>query len=88
MESQLGKILELSEWTWAKSYSKSAPHWYTKLPYFKDPELFHCLVVLINKYGKEERFYNQTYKYFYTKTHKYWTMTPYPVAILINKTRI
>ncbi len=40
------------------------------------------------KWYKNERGNNGNFLNDRRKNYKYWTMTPYPVAILINRTRI
>lgn len=86
LEYDLDKLLEESEWRWAKSYENTAPHWYIKG--LDNPLLFGILFDKIRDEGVDEIYTNHkgnTYicRYFYQDDYKYWYM--YPV---INKAKI
>ena len=62
------------KWTFAKTYAQTAPHEYILENNY--PEFFSEMKSKIEKQGKEESFtlfgYTNTYRYFYTDTHRYW----------------
>ena len=78
-------IFRKCQWKWAKTYEKTAPHWYTKKIWFKSIYAFEFLAQVIGYYGKEEKFGTQTHKYYYCGDFKYWIMSNWWEAILINK---
>lgn len=62
-------------WRPAKSYTATAPHFYTIREWVPDQEDdFVDMVIKIRKYGHQENFYKQIYIYLYVDGFKYWTM--------------
>ena len=69
-EEEFNNALKTQKWTFAKTYAKTAPH-----EYFLEqdnPELFKELTKRIADSGKDGKFYNTTFRYYYHEEHKYW----------------
>lgn len=66
------------EWTWASTYSDSAPHWYLIVGRTRgmDRDDFVKVAKLIRIYGEPGRFYSRVGLYLFNaeRTHKVWTM--------------
>ena len=62
------------EWTFAKTYAKTAPHEYVLQRDY--PEFFAEMKDKIQNEGADEPFtlsgYTNIYRYIYTDTHRYW----------------
>jgi len=87
MESKedLSNRLHLQRWIFAKTMPKN-PHYYTLKKSWKFPEAFEESVILIRKYGIEEKFRGWPYICFNFDGYKYWTMgSPINQTILINR---
>ncbi len=77
-------IFNACDWTFAKTMA-ATPHAYT-LKRKMNPRLFENVVVFMRENSVEEKFYNTTFKYFYSGDYKYWTMgAPLKDTILINR---
>ena len=85
----LSRQFDKLKWKWAKTYEKTAPHWYSKRLENKDYFLWEFLMQIIEYQGKEEIFGGRKYKYLYCGEYKYWlTQINRPKQILINKAKI
>ncbi len=83
-------------WTWAKTYSDTAPHWYV-VQGRSGPEMdrddFLRVGRIIRTFGEPGRFYAMTNLYLYTadRAHKFWCMWSDPPldgdATLVNLAR-
>ena len=66
------------EWTWAKTYADSAPHWYVVLGRTRgmDRDDFLKVGELIRRYGTPGKFYSRVNLYLINPegTHKVWCM--------------
>ena len=66
------------EWTWAKTYADSAPHWYVVLGRTRgmDRDDFVKVAELIRTYGEPGKFYSRVGLYLFNpeRTHKVWSM--------------
>ena len=69
-DEEFEKELKAQKWTFAKTYAKTAPHEY----FLKkdNPRLFAEIARRIKESGKEGKFYNTTFRYYYFGPHKYW----------------
>lgn len=68
----LPQDIKAQEWTFAKTYAKTAPHEY--FLYHQNPELFKALVDKIAQSGVDEYFYKRKFTYLYLGKYKYWRM--------------
>jgi len=62
-------------WTWAKTYAKTFPHWYTVRS--RMPELdseFCWFAQFIRDFGMPAKFFRNTHIYLELDGWKYWTM--------------
>lgn len=83
------------EWTWAKTYAETAPHWYVVLG--RTPNLdragYARAGLVIRTYGEPGKFYSMTNLYLFTDDRrlKFWCMWGSPPqdddATLINLAR-
>ena len=84
-KEDLSNRLQLQRWIFAKTMPKN-PHYYTLKKNWKFPEAFEESVILIRKYGIEEKFRGWPYICFNFDGYKYWTMgSPVSQTILINR---
>ena len=78
-----------AKWNWAKSYAKTAPHWYVVRGEFADDALFDKVVEEMRQNSVPERFYSKTFQYFYHGGYKYWTMgNPIAETTIINRAKV
>ena len=77
------------QWTWAKTYADSAPHWYVVLG--RTPGLVQADFVraarVIRTFGRPAKFWSRTYTYLHDDKAgmKWWTMDETPESTtLIN----
>lgn len=67
---------ESVQWTWAKTYAKTAPHWYVVLG--KTPEMsveeYERAGRVIRRFGKPGKFYQSTNVYLTLDGYRYWIM--------------
>ncbi len=83
------KFLQRAEWHWAKSYAKTAPHWYVVRGEFADDKTFDDVVLFMRENGVDERFYSKTFTYYYHGGFKYWTMgNPVEQTTIINRAKV
>ena len=68
----LRQEIERAWWTWARTYAKTAPHWYILRQQY--PGLFHRLSHVIRLYGtdREYRDTGQTYRYLVIGECQFW----------------
>jgi len=75
------------KWTFAKTFAKTAPHWYTVRNY--EPGLqkeFETAVKLGRVYGYDKKWGKTVYKYFDFEGFTYWTMgSPVSETTIINR---
>ena len=83
------KCFDSLTWKWAKTYEKTAPHWYSKRLENKDYFMWEFLFQVIDYHGVEEYFGVRKYKYYYCGGFKYWiTEIKRPKQFLINKAKV
>jgi|TARA_R100000152_G_C6644209_1_gene87787 hypothetical protein len=83
------KCFDSLNWKWAKTYEKTAPHWYSKRLENKDYFMWEFLFQVIDYHGVEEYFGGRKYKYYYCGGFKYWiTEIKRPKQFLINKAKV
>ena len=75
LSSELASFSNSVEWTWAKTYADTWPHYYI-VKERVDENLFQKFVLHIREYGEWELFYNMSLKYFEEDGVVYWTMVP------------
>jgi len=71
-------IKNLSEWKWAKTYEKTAPHWY--IMGFKPSSMYYGILKFkeyIKKNGIAEKFFSKYYNVLIIGEYKYWVMGSY-----------
>lgn len=66
----ISEKIEKQSWKFAKTYAQTAPHEYILQEW--NPELFKIICDLIGTSGYEEKFYNETFKYYNIGKFKYW----------------
>jgi|TARA_R100000149_G_scaffold11807_1_gene4482 hypothetical protein len=89
MVDDLRNFFDQLNWKWAKTYEKTAPHWYAKRLESKDYFVWEFLLQVIEYQGQEETFGGRKYKYYYCNGFKYWiTQINRPKQLLINKAKI
>ena len=85
----IGRCFDQLNWKWAKSYEKTAPHWWSKRLECKDYFMWEFCLQVIEYYGKDEQYGNRTYRYYYSNGFKYWiTKINRPKQLLINKAKV
>lgn len=70
---EIKAFINSSEWTYAKTYSTTWPHWYIVRKNV-DEGMFVKLVEYIRANGYDGRFYKKTNRYFDDDKYSYWTM--------------
>ena len=85
------EVAEWSEWTWAKTYADSAPHWYVVLG--RTPELtkedFVRAARVIHTFGQPGMFHGHVNIYLEHGEWKWWTMDPLVEDTdLINRAKV
>lgn len=91
----LDKFRELRDrhpWTFAKTYSKTAPHRYIvkeELKSDKDKKTFEEFVKYIRENGYSKYFFKKKFIYFDFEGYSYWTYgDPINVTRILNKVEI
>jgi hypothetical protein len=85
LPAELKIFVDSMEWTWAKTYADTWPHYYIVRDRV-DEGLFLDLVRHIRRFGKEGPFYSQTYIYYEEDGWVYWTMgSPIEKTTIINR---
>lgn len=85
---KINEVLESQQYKFSKTM-KNIPHSYTLKENWEDEELFFNIVNEINNSGKIEYFMGKPYIYYYTSTHKYWTMSnDRNITKLINRVEL
>jgi len=69
-DEEFDKALNAQQWTFAKTYAKTAPHEYFLRT--ANPDLFGELKRRIAEMGVEKLFYKTKVMYYFHKGHKYW----------------
>jgi len=91
-DKELSELINSTDWIFAKTYAKVAPHFYIRRRSSKD--LFWELLKRIRKHGRRETFTHywegkkktSNFSYYYFEGYKYWTIDPYdPFSIIINR---
>lgn len=72
---ELRNFVDSVEWTFAKTYAETWPHYYI-VKNRVDEALFEHAVEHIRMHGYEGRFYNRVITYFRDGEMVYWTMVP------------
>lgn len=71
---QATQALATARWTWAKTYSKTAPHYYTLRKHWQDAD-FERVVAAIYQYGQVRYWRGRPFRYFIPGDgNRYWTM--------------
>ena len=82
---ELKQFIESVEWTWAKTYAETWPHYYIVKDRV-DGELFVRMVRHIRQFGKEGPFYSRRFIYYEEDGLVYWTMgAPTEKTTIINR---
>ena len=86
--SECEAMLNTASFRTAKSMP-NAPHSYTLLKNWVNPEDFYSVVMYIRTNGTPKKFWKKTYIYYQLNGYEYWTMGfPLDTTILINKAKI
>lgn len=86
---ELNKVLDSINWTYAKSYSKTFPHYYTTKDKFNNNELFEKIIYYIREYSTLKRFNQKQYLYYEGNEFEYWEMgRPLKAVQVLNKALI
>lgn len=68
--------VESQSWKFAKTYSRTTPHWYFLKEW--NPNLYHKIVEAIETFGCDEEFQifdsRKTYRCLYFDEHRYWVI--------------
>jgi phosphoribosyl-AMP cyclohydrolase len=76
-------------WEYAKSYSKTFPHYYTKKDDAKDKELWVKFIKYMRHHAVIKTFYSKEYLYYELDDYEYWEMGRPAMAVqIINKAKI
>jgi len=88
--ARLGALIEGAVWHWAKTYAKTAPHWYTRRREWGSAEDFEWFVQLIADKGREEQFFRTSFTYLHPgDEYKYWVMDSDPTKVeIINRAEV
>lgn len=72
--------IERASWTWAKTYAKTAPHWYILKQQY--PGLFYRLSQVIKLYGtdREYRDTGQIHRYLVIGESQFWH-----IGVVLNR---
>ena len=82
---EIKSFISSSEWTYAKSYATTWPHWYIVRKNV-DEGMFVKTVEYIRANGYEAQFYNQKHVHFDDDKYSYWTMgAPIEETTIINR---
>ena len=83
-------LISSVEWTWAKTYAKSAPHWYCVFK--RNPELdqeFRYFTQYIRDHGVTRKFWSKEFTYLEIEGFEYWSYgAPVEETELINRAEI
>lgn len=69
-DEELDRALEEQEWTGAKTYADTHPHWYFLRT--ENTRLFWELKFRIAEEGVDGYFYQTKFRYYYRGEYKYW----------------
>lgn len=87
-DERFARFVQERKWTWAKSYAKKAPHWWTLRQDTNDKD-FWAAVLHIEIYGYDKTFWRRTFRYYDHEEHHYWVNDAgHPDTIIINRTLI
>ena len=83
---QAAQALAAAKWTWAKTYAKTAPHFWTVRKSW-DGNTFDGVVAAIQAHGQTKYWRGRPFRYFIPGDgHRYWTMgDPVGQCTLINR---
>lgn len=82
-------FLNSAPWVYAKSYSKSFPHYYTTRDRVKNNLLFESFIEYMRDNAKIKSFHSKQYLYFEHNGFEYWEMgRPKKAVQVINKAKI
>ncbi len=89
---ELMEFINSVEWTFAKTYAKTAPHEYVvkdKLASEEMKRVFESFVIFIREHGYRAEFWGTTHTYLDVDGKKYWTMgEPLEETDIINRSEI
>lgn len=90
-KNKIRNFVNAQEWRFAKTYAKTAPHYYIikgKLPK-EEQETFIDFVKHIREKGYEELFWTKSFIMFRLDGFVYWTYgDPIPDTIVLNRRKI
>lgn len=83
------EFLNQLNWKYAKSYSKTFPHYYAKKDDVENKELWVKFVQFMRKNATIKTFYSKEYLYYELDGYEYWEMgRPARAVKIINKAKI
>lgn len=83
------QFIEQSEWIYAKSYSKTLPHYYTTRKKINNDKLFEDFLSYIRENGILKSFYSKQYIYLELDGYDYWEMgRPIKAVQVLNRAKI
>lgn len=83
------KFVNSCEWVYAKSYSKTFPHFYTTRDRINNDELFEEFLNCLREHSKLKSFYSKQYLYLELDGFEYWEMgRPIKAVQVLNKAQI
>ena len=74
-EIRLKNFIDSTDWVFAKTYAKTAPHEYVVYDKLDEEgkKEYEWFVGQIKEKGIDEKFYQATFRYLYFEDKKYWT---------------
>ena len=83
------EFISSEPWVYAKSYSKTFPHYYTTRDRVKNDALFESFIEYMRENAKIKSFHSKQYLYFENDGFEYWEMgRPKRAVQVINKAKI
>jgi hypothetical protein len=83
------QLVDTIKWKYAKSYSKTFPHYYTKRSLLNNDQLYEDFIEHIRENSKLKTFYSKQYLYYELDGYEYWEMgRPKKAVQIINKAKI
>ena len=84
-EEQFEEFCQKVTWHWAKTYARTAPHWYCVRAEVGDAE-FEEAVKFIREHKVERMFFSTSFGYYDSREYTYWTMgNPINETTIINR---
>lgn len=86
-EKRLQKFIENNNWIFAKTYEKTAPHWYIVVDNLspKARKEANWFIGYIKIAGTAKRFFSKVYTYLFLGDYKYWAMPGDNGVMIINR---